>query len=92
VAGSAVTVYTTTFCGPCLRVKTLLERQGIGFTEVNVEDQPGLREKLLEKSGRRTLPQVYVGERFVGGADEIMALHQRGELLHRLQEVRNEDG
>ena len=91
MAGPAVTVYTTTFCGPCLRVKTLLERQGIPFTEVNAEDHPGLREKLLEKSGRRTLPQVYVGERFVGGADEIMALHQRGELLQRLQ-VRNDDG
>ena len=92
MAGSAVTVYTTTFCGPCLRVKALLERQGVAFTEVNAEDHPGLREKLLEKSGRRTLPQVYVGERFVGGADEIMALHQRGELLQQLQEVRNDDG
>lgn len=91
MAGPAVTVYTTTFCGPCLRVKTLLERQGIPFTEVHAEDHPGLREKLLEKSGRRTLPQVYVGERFVGGADEIMALHQRGELLQRIQE-RNDDG
>jgi len=91
VAGPAVTVYTTTFCGPCLRVKALLERHGIAFTEVNAEDHPGLREKLLEKSGRRTLPQVYVGERFVGGADEITALHQRGELLKRIQE-RNDDG
>ena len=87
----AVTVYTTGFCGYCLRVKALLERQGIAFTEVDAEDHPGLREKLLEKSGRRTLPQVYVGERFVGGADEIMALHQRGELLKRIQE-RNDDG
>jgi len=91
VAGPAVTVYTTTFCGPCLRVKSLLERQGIPFTEVSADDHPDLREKLLEKSGRRTLPQVYVGERFVGGADEIIALHQRGELLKRIQE-RNDDG
>ena len=68
----AVTVYTTDFCGYCLRVKSLLERQGIAYTEVNVADHPGLREKLLEMSGRRTLPQVYVGERFVGGADEII--------------------
>lgn len=80
----AVTVYTTGFCGYCLRVKALLERRGIAFTEVDAEDHPGLREKLLEKSGRRTLPQVYVGERFVGDADEIMALDQRGELLKRI--------
>ena len=87
----AVTVYTTGFCGYCVRVMSLLERHGVAFTEVNAEDHPGLREKLLEKSGRRTLPQVYVGERFLGGADEITALHQSGELLKRIQE-RNDDG
>ena len=91
MAGPAVTVYTTDFCGYCLRVKSLLERHGIDYTEVNVADHPGLREQLLEMSGRRTLPQVYVGERFVGGADEITALHQRGELLKRIQ-ARNDDG
>ena len=87
----AVTVYTTGFCGYCVRVKNLLERHGIAYTEVNAEDHPGLREKLLEKSGRRTLPQVYVGERFLGGADEITALHHSGELLKRIQE-RTDDG
>ena len=91
MAGPAVTLYTTDFCGYCLRVKSLLERHGIADTEVNVADHPGLREKLLEMSGRRTLPQVYVGERFVGGADKITALHQRGELLKRIH-ARNDDG
>ena len=81
MAASAVTVYTTGFCGACLRVKALLERRGIPFTEVSVEDHPDLREQLLARSGRRTLPQVYVGERYVGGADEMTALDQRGELL-----------
>ena len=91
MADPLVTVYTTSFCGACLRVKTLLERRGIQFTEVSVEDHPDLREQLLAKSGRRTLPQVYVGERYVGGADEMTALDQRGELL-RLIQVRNDDG
>ena len=82
MAAAAVTVYTTSFCGACLRVKTLLQRRGIPFTEVSVEDHPGLREQLLARSGRRTLPQVYVGERYAGDADELTALDRRGELLN----------
>ena len=65
----AVTVYTRSFCGYCLQVKALLERRGIPYTERSVEDEPGLREQLLARSGRRTLPQVFVGERYIGGAD-----------------------
>lgn len=85
MAGPPVTVYTAGFCGYCIRVTSLLERRGIAFTEVSVEDHPGLREELLAKSGRRTLPQVYVGERFVGGADEIAALDRGGGLTGLLQ-------
>ena len=91
MAAPAVTVYTTSFCGYCVRVKSLLDRRGIAFTEVNAEDHPGLREELLARSGQRTLPQVYVGDRYVGDAHEIMALDQRGELLRLIQE-RNDDG
>ena len=86
-----VTVYTGSFCGYCVQVTTLLERRGIPFTEVSVEDHPDLRKKLLEKSGRRTLPQVYVGERYIGGAAELAALDRSGELLGIIQ-ARNDDG
>ena len=68
---AGVTVYTTGFCGYCTQVMALLARHGIAFTEVNVEDHPGLPGKLLAWSGRRTLPQVYVGERYIGGAAEL---------------------
>lgn len=81
----AVTVYTGSFCGYCLQVTSLLERRGIAYAEVNVEDEPGLREKLLARSGRRTLPQVFVGERYIGGADEIRALDASGELNQLMQ-------
>ncbi len=81
----AVTLYTGSFCGYCVQVRALLERRGISFAEVNVEDHPDLREKLLARSGRRTLPQVYVGERYVGGATELAALDRRGELEKLLQ-------
>jgi len=91
VAAPAVTVYTGSFCGHCLRVLALLDRRGIAHAEVNVEDHPGLREELMAKSGRRTLPQVYVGGRYVGGADELAALDRSGELLKLLQ-ARNDDG
>ena len=80
-----VTVYSGSFCGFCQQVTSLLERRGIRYTEVSVEDHPGLREKLLARSGRRTLPQVYVGERYVGGADEIRALDASGELTKMVQ-------
>jgi glutaredoxin 3 len=80
-----VTVYTGSFCGFCQQVTSLLERRGIRYTEVSVEDHPGLREKLLARSGRRTLPQVYIGERYIGGADEIRALDASGELTTMVQ-------
>jgi glutaredoxin 3 len=81
----AVTVYTGNFCGYCTQVKALLERRGIPYTELSVEDEPGLRERLLARSGRRTLPQVFVGERYIGGADELRALDASGELNQLLQ-------
>ena len=80
-----VTVYTGNFCGFCTQVKALLERRGIPYTELSVEDEPGLREKLLARSGRRTLPQVFVGERYIGGADELRALDASGELTQLMQ-------
>jgi glutaredoxin 3 len=86
-----VTVYTGSFCGYCVQVTALLGRRGIPFTEVSVEDHPGLLEKLLALSGRRTLPQVYVGERYIGGAAELAALDRNGELL-RIIQARNDDG
>jgi glutaredoxin 3 len=81
----AVTIYTGSFCGYCLQVTALLKRRGIPYAEVSVEDEPGLREKLLARSGRRTLPQVYVGERYIGGADELRALDASGELTQLMQ-------
>ena len=86
-----VTVYTGSFCGYCMQVTALLERRGIAYTEVSVEDHPGLREELLARSGRRTLPQVYVGDRYVGGAAELAALDRSGELK-RLIQARKDDG
>ena len=75
-----VTVYTSGFCGYCMRVLDLLQRRGIEYTEISVEDSPGLRDELVAKSGRRSLPQIYLGERYLGGAEELDAMDRSGEL------------
>ena len=75
-----LTVYTDSFCGHCMRVLDLLQRRGIEYMEFSVEDNPALRDELVAKNGRRSLPQVYLGERFVGGADELAAMDRSGEL------------
>lgn len=75
-----VTVYTSSFCGYCVRVLDLLQRRGIEYTEISVEDSPGLRDELVAKSGRRSLPQIYLGERYLGGAEELAAMDRSGEL------------
>ena len=81
-----VTVYTSSFCGYCVRVLDLLQRRGIEFTEISVEDSPGIRDELVARSGRRTLPQIYVGERYLGGAEELAAMDRSGELDRLLAE------
>jgi glutaredoxin 3 len=63
-----------------MRVLNLLQRRGIEYTEISVEDSPGLRDELVAKSGRRSLPQIYLGERYLGGAEELAAMERSGEL------------
>lgn len=81
-----LTVYTTSWCGYCARALALLQRRGIEYTEISVEDSPTLRDELVARSGRRTLPQIYIGERYLGGADELATLDRSGELDRLLVE------
>lgn len=77
---AAVTIYTTPWCGYCARAKALLTRKGVAFTEIDVEARRELREQMIARSGRRTVPQVFIGERHVGGSDDLAALEAAGEL------------
>ena len=78
---SGVTMYSTAWCGYCQRARNLLERKGIPVREVKIDEVPGERELMLQKSGgRRTVPQIFIGERHVGGYDELAALDRSGEL------------
>lgn len=75
-----VKVYTKKNCPYCVRAKALLAKKGVPFQEIDVEHDDALREWLVEKSGQRTVPQIFVGERSLGGFTDVDALDRRGEL------------
>ena len=75
-----VTVYTRPFCGYCTRALSLLEAKGADVTEIEAGFDPALRREMIERSGRYTFPQIFIGERHIGGCDELYALEQEGRL------------
>ncbi len=75
-----VVIYTADWCGYCDRAKKLLRQRSIDFHEVNVDQEPGFRTRLLELTGRMTVPQVVIGGTPIGGFDELRALDRSGEL------------
>jgi glutaredoxin 3 len=75
-----VTIYTTNYCPYCVRAKDLLKRKGVAFNEINAEDD-AVREAMIAKAGgRRTVPQIFIGETHVGGCDDLYALDKAGKL------------
>ena len=76
-----ITVYSTGWCPYCERARALLERKSLPFREIKVDEDPAEREAMLARSGgRRTVPQIFIGERHVGGFDELYALEKAGKL------------
>lgn len=75
-----VVIYTTSYCPYCTRAKSLLSQKQAAFREVNVEERQDLRDWLVERSGQRTVPQVFVNGRSLGGFTDIAALDRKGEL------------
>jgi glutaredoxin 3 len=76
-----IVIYSTAWCGYCQRARNLLERKGLSFREIKVDEDMREREAMLHRSGgRRTVPQIFIGERHVGGYDELAALDRSGEL------------
>lgn len=77
----AVTVYSTRACVYCMRAKTLLQSRHIAYTEYLVDQEPARRVEMQQKSGgRRSVPQIFIGDRHIGGYDDLYALDRRGEL------------
>jgi glutaredoxin 3 len=80
-----ITVYTTPWCPYCHAAKALLQKKGVLFTEIDVCD-PDLREQMTDKAhGRRTVPQIFIGNAHIGGSDELHELDRRGKLDPLLQ-------
>jgi glutaredoxin 3 len=81
MAIAEVTIYTTTFCPYCVRAKRLLVQKGVSYREVDVTADDELRERMItESGGRRTVPQIFIDGRPIGGYEELAALDEAGEL------------
>jgi glutaredoxin 3 len=75
-----VTVYSTTWCPWCDRAKALLNARGIAFDDVNIEREPDFRQKLVDLTGGFTVPQIVIGEKPIGGFQQLRALDASGRL------------
>jgi glutaredoxin 3 len=80
-----VVVYLAGWCPYCQRARGLLSKKGVQVREIDVDDDPQLREEMIARSGRRTVPQIFIGEKHVGGCDDLLALDERGELDRLLE-------
>jgi glutaredoxin 3 len=79
-AAPAVVVYSTAWCPYCTRARQLLTAKGKAFTEIDVEEVAGARDEMRQRSGRTSVPQIFIGDRHVGGFDDMNALDKKGEL------------
>lgn len=77
---SSVRVYSKSNCPYCVRAKALLTKKGVSFEEIDVERDDGLRTWLVEATGQRTVPQIFVGDRSLGGFSDVDALDREGKL------------
>ena len=76
-----VTIYSTTVCPYCIRAKQLLERKGVAYKEINLSNEaPEARAELMQRTKHRTVPQIFIGEQFIGGFDQLYALEREGKL------------
>ena len=75
-----VVIYTRPFCGYCTRAVALLAKKGVQITEIEAGMDPEKRREMMERSGRNTFPQIFIGERHVGGCDDLVALDHMGKL------------
>ena len=81
-----VTMYATAMCPYCVQAERLLASKGVtNITKIRVDIDPGKREEMMTRTGRRTVPQIYIGDRHVGGYDDLAALERAGTLVKLLE-------
>ncbi len=76
-----VTIYLTGWCPYCARARALLGEKQASFKEIDIDDDPKLREDMMTRTGRRTVPQIFIGDTHVGGYDDLAALDRAGRLM-----------
>lgn len=78
---ATVRMYTTAVCPYCIRAKQLLKNRGVEqLEELRIDQDAQARTEMMERTGRRTVPQIYIGDQHVGGFDDLLALDKKGEL------------
>lgn len=75
-----VIMYSTGFCPYCVRARMLLDRKGVSYTDIRVDVEPHLREEMIRRSGRSSVPQIFIDDLHVGGCDDIFALEHQNKL------------
>ena len=88
MALAKIKMYTTRWCPFCVMAKRLLAAKGVSCEEVNVETDPQQRAEMMARSGRRTVPQIFIGDKHIGGYEDIAALDHKGELDPLLADAR----
>ena len=84
-----VTLYTTRFCPYCIRARSLLDEKGVDYEDIAVDHDPQLRREMAQRSGRVTVPQIWIGEKHIGGCDDLMLLARQGRLDALLEQAHN---
>lgn len=79
-----VVIYTTTICPYCVRAKQLLAQKGVAYEEINLSQDHAARLALVQRTGMRTVPQIFINDEFIGGSDDLYALERAGALDAKL--------
>lgn len=79
-----VTLYTTQTCPYCRNAKHLLGSKGVRMKEIDIQAHPGKREEMIKRSGRRTVPQIFIDDAYIGGFDDLAKLDRQGDLMPML--------
>lgn len=82
-----VIMYTKAYCPYCTKAKELLNKKQVLFTEIRLDLQPELREEMITKSGRHTVPQIFINGQAIGGCDDLYALEDQGKLNQLLKRI-----
>lgn len=87
----SILIYSSPFCGYCAAAKSLLQAKGAQYDEIDILAEPQRRSEMIARTGRRTVPQIFIGSRHVGGFDDLTALESAGRLEPLLSELEHQD-